>query len=168
MIARMKNYSAILKFIILFSAVALLVLINSKANTPKSALQASFDNWLNQFKLALEADGTTNPRPVVALSLQSTYPEMQVAWNLASNGNADLERKSVRLLELTSEAGIFNLPETRADESSLITFSIEEGTHRYVAKFKRKSVEENVAAQTLFKLFQLYATQNQTPSLSQP
>ena len=142
--------------------------MNGKTNTSKSALQTSFDNWLNQFKLTLEAETDAGPRPVVALSLQSTYPEMQVAWNLASNANADLERKSLRLLELASEAGIFSLPEPSPDEASLITLAIEEGSHRYITKFKRRAIEQNVAAQTLFKLFQLYATQNQTQSLSQP
>jgi hypothetical protein len=162
----MNKLTSFFKFLILFGAVGLFLIVNNKSGPQRSALQVAFDGWLHQLKLVLDSE-VEQPRPAVKIELQSTYPELQAAWTLTTAGGADLERKVLRLLELTSEANIFSLPAPKRDNGPLVTLVVEEGSHRFMYKFEKTSIDGSVAAQSLFKLFQLYANQNQQPNLAQ-
>lgn len=162
-----KMNSALAKILLALVGVALFLTINIGVGDKKSGTQAAYELWLQETSMQLSTPAQPGAlRPRVSLNLKSTYPELQVNWSVNSGGQEDEERKTLRLLELAKEAGFFNLPEgARGDP--VMALAVEEGAHKFAASFRRDEIDALPAAQSFLKLFQLYSSQQTTPSLSQ-
>lgn len=119
----------------------------------QSPAQSAYENWLNGFLPKLQNPKINNESPPpIALSLSSQ--SLGIQWNMKLEPDKNTE-KVTRLLEMFKESKLLEVQSSVAPD---MTLEVNDGSNRFAAAFSPKDIEENSQAQSMLKLFQIYAT----------
>ena len=157
------------RIFVVLAAVVLFYAINSKHPTPKDPRQVEFERWLAPIESApspLQAKLQEDP---IHVALSSDYPEFQADWKLSTTGGP-ADAHVMRILQLAREGNLFSLGlGVPADASPAIRLNIEREKQKFALLFTREDVTKNLQAQSVLKLFEVYAGEQESPAaLSQP
>ena len=139
----------------------LLIAVNSTARPSKSERESQFESWLKQTEPLLDsADNAPAGVPLIIVRVNAARNGQPIKWELSSS-NDSIERNDqmVRLLNLMREANVFSKndsPNANPTENFLI--SVEDARSSFKASLGPKELEQNIPAQNLLKLFEVYSS----------
>ena len=143
-------------------ALLAVVLFTRSHSRPITEKEAAFNTWYESVQQNFIASSTLDSVPAITLSLKlgSTTPSpWVVASKIAGSPSTPESRDRVaRLLQLVKEGRIFGLPEEAA-RTDAVHLEIAGGPSTFKIDFAPDAVRENIQAQNLLKLFQIFATQ---------
>ncbi|MBN8548492.1 MAG: hypothetical protein J0M12_04165 [Deltaproteobacteria bacterium] len=167
----MASMSAIgkAKAVVLIAAAFLFLAINRNQSVPKDPRQVEFETWLTTVESAGPSAQEKLQQQPISIALTSEYPEFLADWKLTSNGSA-ADARVMRMLQLAREGNLFSLgAATPPNASPLLRLKIERENRIFTVAFTREEIAQNLQAQSLLKLFEVYAGEQEAPaSLSQP
>lgn len=157
------------KLFVTIAAVAMFFAINSNNGVPKDPRQVEFESWLSRVESASAPVQQKLQEHPIRVALKSDYPEFSADWKLATAGGPN-DARVLRILQLAREGNLFSLGHDLPTQTSpAIQFSVERDAQKFLVAFTRDELTQNLQAQSLVKLFEVYAGEQEAPpSLSQP
>ena len=114
--------------------------------------QNSYELWLDETIPKIK-NPKLDSRPAPEITLKALSQSRNINWELTLN--YDLNRdKVIRLLEMLKEAKIISSKPVR---NPILTMRIVTNSDSFTAEISDKGLENNEKAQSLLKLFQVYA-----------
>jgi hypothetical protein len=154
------NTAARIRAGIAIFAVFLFLAININRPSQKDARQLDFESWLQ----AVDSSPATTELQAhpIQVMLRSDYSEFLADWKLTTLGTPESDTRTLRILQLAREGNLFSLGKAPPPEGApRISFSVQQDGRAFQAVFSREEIDQNLPAQSLLKLFELYSTNSQ-------
>lgn len=163
--------------ILLAVLAAALVLFRQTLPGSRSALQLSFDQWLEQKENFLSTLAS-QPSQHASPNEDSNMPQMPelrlelapgtnvAAVNLKLPPAAEVKhaQQILRLLQLMREADVFSLSQQTTSNSlkhPRVTMQVKDNGQTFISQFNASAIKDNLKAQLLLRLFNEYAQAGQ-------
>ena len=135
----------------------------SRTHTPPlTELEVGFNTWYEDVQQSLGPIGALDGVPNITISLKLAG-SAQAPWTIStklpgSPATTQSRDRVARLLQLTKEGRIFGLSDA-STSSDAVQLEIVGAPKPFKIGFSPDAVHDNIQAQNLLKLFQVYATQ---------
>ena len=119
----------------------------------------AFHSWLTELR---QQDDPANLLEKTQLRVQVTTEDGQIDWNLtAETGNADFQKKIIRILDLLDTSDVFLYED--AQGPGTIQIALTTAQQDFNASIHKDRLRESPALQTLLALSKVYATEMLKP-----
>jgi hypothetical protein len=150
--------------IVAAATVIALVVFNLARPAPDHELQASFDAWYSAAAARVsDSAETSQTSHGISVSIKLSGSENPGEWRLPAANVPSLEERArmARILQLLSEAQVFNLPSLRSQSGQEPHLAITVADHErtFETKVSLQTVAENIQLQNLLKLLEVYSLQ---------